>query len=127
MVNWEAAKRAICGMKSLQQRWVSKAAAHFLPSGKNMKRWKLRTQDHCPQCKHIPENQDHILQCPAPLAIKQWTHSLEKLKTWMKENNNFPTIMQAILHNWHEGKETNSQDMEGTAIDYKNRIALDGI
>jgi len=60
MVDWTMAEIAIWNLPAPHRKWVSKAAANFLPYGKNMKQWKLHTEDQCPQCYQAGENKEHV-------------------------------------------------------------------
>jgi len=41
VVDWDMAKIAIRNLPATHRKWVSKAAANFLPYGENMKWWKF--------------------------------------------------------------------------------------
>jgi len=54
------AEIAIWNLPAMHRKWVSKAAANFLPYRKNMKCWKLRMEDQCPWYHQPEENKEHI-------------------------------------------------------------------
>jgi len=80
MINYEMAGQVI--RNSPPACWVAKTNVRFLPYGINMKRWKLREEDQCPRCHKPAKSKDHITQCQAPEAIKQWTKAVQSLDYW---------------------------------------------
>jgi len=105
MIDWEMADKAINNLPKAQQKWVSKLAAKFLPYGKNMQRWNLRTQAKCPRCACPIEDKDHIMRCPAESAVARWNKALIELDNWMQAARTHPQLRQDIiagLQQWHE-------------------------
>jgi len=134
LVDWKALTRAMNSMPKAQQRWVSKAAVHFLPDGQNMRRWKQRSHNTCPRCHTVPETHDHIFRCQAPETKQRWKNSLTQLKSWMKETKMFPTIQCKILeglNNWQNTRETNTINTASEASKEQSwlgwNLALDGV
>jgi len=70
-----------------------------------MRHWGLQSQAKCPQCPCPVEDRDHIFQCPAESAIKQWEKTLEELDTWLQSAQTHPQLRKDIvegLRQWHD-------------------------
>jgi len=105
MIDWEMADKMINTLPKVKQKWVSKLAAKSLPYRKNMQRWKLQTQAKCPQCACPIEDKDHIVHCPAELAVARWSKALIELDNWMQAAQTHPQLWQDIiagLQQWHD-------------------------
>jgi len=99
------ADKAMKALPVAKQQWVSKAATKFLPDGKNMQHWGLRSQAKCRRCPCPVEDRDHIFRCLAELAIKQWEKTLEELDTWLQSTQTHPQLRNDIiegLRQWHD-------------------------
>ncbi len=97
MADWEAANQAMCALPLAQWRWVAKSAAKFLPYGKNMIWWKLRTCARCPRCPEPTKTKNHIFQCQATDSKQQWETALQGLDDWLQAQNTQPGLRQEII------------------------------
>jgi len=123
MVAWDMVEIAIQNLPTMNRKWVSKAAAKFLPYGKNMKWWKLRTEDQCPWCHQPEENKEHIIQCKDPTVTSNGESALEKLDDWLQATNTAPDLRYNIiqgLRQWQMGSLHEAGDnwwKSGTAVE----------
>jgi len=104
-INWECSDKAMKALPQAQRQWVAKAASKFLPDGKNMLRWGLRSKAQCPCCSYPIEDKDHIFKCPAESAQTRWNQSLKELDQWMQSTRTHPQLRQDIingLQQWHD-------------------------
>jgi len=62
-IDLESAEKAMNKLPLAKRQWVSKVATKFLPDGKNMQCWGLRTQAKCPRCPCPVNDKDHIFKC----------------------------------------------------------------
>jgi len=111
------AAKAMNSLPKAKQQWVSKFASKFLPYGKNMQRWKLRTQAKCPRCSCLIEDKDHIIRCTAESAKARWNKALMDLDNWMQAAKTQPQLRQDIisgLQHWYEGTSSPRDSMDGS-------------
>jgi len=125
MVDFEMVGRAIRGLPKAQQRWVAKSVAGFLPYGTNMKRWKLRQEDSCPQCQQQAESKAHLTQFQAMEAIQNWTTAIEQLEQWLISAHTAPDIQHKILdglRTWQKGENTENTPRTFEAAKEQNTL-----
>jgi len=70
-----------------------------------------------PQCSCLEEDKEHILRCPAVLAVAQWTQVLMELDNWMLAANTHSQLQQDIisgLQHWHDEVMDQQVPMEGS-------------
>jgi len=133
-IDWECSEKAIKGLPQAHRQWVAKVASKFLPDGKNMQRWGLRSTAQCPRCSQPVEDKEHIFTCKAESAQIQWNQSMEKLDQWMQSAKTHPQLRKDImegLQQWHDQIPSSRQQTEGsTAGQIQDRIgwglALEG-
>jgi len=44
-----------------------------------------------------PEDKLHVIQCSNPKTVQSWAASLEKLWEWLKSQNTYKPIIEAII------------------------------
>ncbi len=116
-IDWDATGRAMNSLPLPQRQWVSKLAAKFLPDGKNMKRWGLRTQSKCPRCQCPIEDKDHIFKCQSESAQQQWMKAVEDLDRWLQAAKTHPQLRKDLiegLQHWHDQTPSCRPHIEGT-------------
>ena len=113
-----------------RQIWHSKWFVGMMGVGKWLKRWNIQQHDHCPRCLSAHENNWHTIQCSHPEALKIWEHGLYTLKKWMRRNQAYPGLPEALisnLQNWHHNiisvdiRYQHSPDLQ-EAINTQNHI-----
>jgi len=71
--------------------------------------WKLCSHAQCPQCSCPKEDKEHLLWCPAELAVAMWKKALDELDNWMAATQMHLQIHQDIitgLSKWHDADMT---------------------
>ena len=61
---------------STWRKFISKWVSEFIPTGKNLQRWRLRAHGNCPFCLEESETTDHILSCQHSDATMFWNQHL---------------------------------------------------
>ena len=78
-IDWVEQQKAMKLSTATRKRFISKWVSEYAPTGKNMKRWKLRFKSNCPFCLYEDEDTNHILTCPHQDAERIWNEALWKL------------------------------------------------
>jgi len=103
-INWDALAITCKEVTSTKCRWASKWNSGNFSHGKNMTRWHFHTSLACPWCGHEPEDNYHIIQCPAPEVEKAWEDSLKQLQVWLHSQQTYWLITDTIIQGlsaWH--------------------------
>jgi len=119
---------SILSWQGEQQQWVVQSAAKFLPYGTNMRRWKLRQEDKCPQCHQEAENKHHITQCQAQTAQTTWEQAIEQLDQWLLSSKMDPGNCQEIingLNKWHNNDNTTTMEPKSAAAMEQDLLGWD--
>jgi len=69
-----------------------------------MARWKFCLLAACPYCGIMPEDKAHVILCEDPAAMQVRETSLKHLKEWLKSQQTYRSIAEALLQGlaqWH--------------------------
>ena len=103
LINLDAMKKSHSAMSYTQKRFSAKWACEYVPTGKNLQRWKLRYKGNCPYCMCEKEDTRHILTCTHLDAETNWDEASQQ---WLKRMAKIDTctyLLGAIrkeLHAW---------------------------
>jgi len=128
MIDYEMAKRTIQNCLCNNNGWPSLAAAHILPYGTNMKRWKLWEEDQCPRCHQPAESKEHVTQCLAPEAVALWTKLLQILDGLLQNLNMDPVICTKLIEGltkWNQVAQQSTDAMKSPAAQEQDALGCD--
>jgi hypothetical protein len=103
-IDWEVLQKSAKNYPRIK--WLSKFATGICGVGIMLKLWKHQSHSSCPRCGIAKETTEHVIVCPSPPATTIWQDSINKLKTWMVDNDCEPHMTQIIcssLKAWRNG------------------------
>ena len=96
MICWICNEKAMKNSSQYKRRFVSKWTSETMPTGKNLRRWKMRPYSFCPFCKQDDEDIYHILHCEDERSITVWNKSLLEFIQKLIKIRTCPYLIVAI-------------------------------
>lgn len=118
-IDWAASQRAMKRCPTYRRLWQPKWLSGFVPTGKNLKRWKIQLSDACPRCGNAELSTNHTLRCPDDSTKTKWAALMTNLDEWLVTSFTHPDLRQGIittLSAWHDHLPTPCIDSDYTGI-----------
>lgn len=96
-VNWDAIGGHLCHQSVPYRLWATKHSFKFSATGRNMKRWGMRSEDSCPCCGQADESETHLYECTSPAMLEARCQAITQFQIWMRSANTHPDIVQCFI------------------------------
>jgi hypothetical protein len=84
MIDWTVLRKSAKNYPRGQ--WLAKHLTGICGVGIMLQLWKHQEYSSYPQCRQDKENAEHVILCNAPSANNTWNHAIEKLTSWLEDN-----------------------------------------
>lgn len=125
-VDWEGIEVAMRQLPIHRQHWISKHVVGECGVNVVLVKRREKNSDACKRCGKI-ETTTHVWKCRHEEAEQIWIKSLQKLETFMENNNTDPQLNKSIISNlrtWYFEQETD-QEQTNTNEQQQKRIGWD--
>jgi len=128
-IDWQAHKKAMKQCPTFRRLWQPKWATGFVPTGKNLKRWKIQNTPTCPRCGEDELTTNHVLRCRENSAQAKWRRLLSDLDSWLAKNMTHPDLRTGIIQlitSWcnYENTPLIESNYTGIAETFRNQQTL---
>jgi hypothetical protein len=127
-IDWTVLRKSAKNYERIK--WLSKFVTGICGVGVMLKLWKHQSHSSCPRCGLDNETSEHVVLCKSPPATAIWDDAIDKLKSWMQDNEAEPHMMQIIcssLRSWRKGERLPYPTAEIPVIVMEAMIEQDNI